>query len=456
MTINSKHFYSRAGFGIPLHSEPQQSVAALFNAHGAVKPIDVVHKGEPAANPASTDAEMMKQKAKRNRSDFITLNIAWFNQLTDPEAVLREKMTYFWHDHFACRSRNALLAQQNINTIRQHAFGKFSSLLMAVSKDPAMLQFLNNQQNKKDSPNENFAREVMELFTLGRGNYSEDDIKNAARAFTGWTFNPVTGDFVVQPKQHDTGLKTFRGKSGNLTGEDVIHLILEDRQTATFITGKIVSFFVGTVNPELLNSLAHDFYTSGYDITKLMISLYSNEWFNDKKYTGNRIKSPVELLAGIQTHTGGTFNNALNVIFLQKALGQVLGQPPNVSGWASGTEWIDSSSLTFRMSLPAILLNSIDSSFDAKDDGDVNNDANRANKSRKISFNINMELLAQAFVKDSASATLDAVAEHLLTCPVTARSKKLVSAQVESSRQDLEFVKKAFIGFMSLPEYQLS
>lgn len=453
-TSQQKHFYSRAAFGLPVTSDTK-SPAVSLSEQIALKPIKVVTLDEPNS-ATGTDTEMIRQKLKKNKSELLALNAAWFNQLTDPQAVIREKMTFFWHDHFACRSRNAFLAQQQINTLREHALGKFSDLLMAVSKDPAMLQFLNNQQNRKDSPNENFAREVMELFTLGRGNYSEADIKNAARAFTGWAFNPITGQFLVRPKQHDSGNKTFRGKSGNFSGEDIINMILEDKQTARFITQKITAFFAGNVETEIINSLTDSFYKSGYDLSVLTNSMYASGWFYDKKYLGNRIKSPVELIAGIQTHTNGSFNNPLNITYLQKALGQVLLQPPNVSGWPTGKEWIDSSSLTFRMSLPSQLLNNIESAFAAKDDGDVNNDANKANKASKISYSINLETLANKFTKASAAETLDALEDHLLACPATAESKKLVSGMAGTSTADPEFIKKGLIGFMSLPEYQLS
>ncbi|TXH24230.1 MAG: DUF1800 domain-containing protein [Cyclobacteriaceae bacterium] len=453
-SANQKHFYSRAAFGLPVTSQVN-TPAESMKRQVELKSVTVIDPDRPEET-AGTDTEMIRQKAKKNRSELITLNTAWFNQLTDPQAVVREKMTFFWHDHFACRSRNAFLAQQQINTLRQHALGKFGDLLMAVSKDPAMLQFLNNQQNKKGSPNENFAREVMELFTLGRGNYSEEDIKNAARAFTGWAFNPLNGQFLVRPRQHDEGRKTFRGKSGNFSGEDIIAMILEDRKTAEFITKKIISFFAGEVDSTIVDALSQEFFKSDYDITKLLKSMYTSEWFYDKKYLGNRIKSPVELIAGIQTHTQGTFNNPLNVTYLQKALGQVLLQPPNVSGWPNGKEWIDSSSLTFRMSIPSQLLNNIESPFDAKDDGDVNNDANKANKASKLSYSADLATLAKQFAKATSAETLDAIEDHVLACAATAENKKLVTSWANSSKDDQEFIKKAFIGFMSLPEYQLS
>lgn len=451
-STQQKHFYSRAGFGLPL-ATIIKSPAESLKTQGAVKAINIISNTETATG---SDTDMVREKQKRNRSELLSLNAAWFDQLTDADAVIREKMTFFWHDHFACRSRNSFLAQQQINTLRQHALGSFGDLLMAMSKDPAMLQFLNNQQNKKDSPNENFAREVMELFTLGRGNYTEADIKNAARAFTGWSFNPSNGEFLVRPRQHDPGVKTFRGKTGNFSGEDIINMILADKQTARFITQKVTAFFVGALREEIIDSLSNDFYNTNYSIKKLLSAIYTSDWFYNNEYSGNRIKSPVELIAGIQTHTEGTFNNPLNVTYLQKALGQVLLQPPNVSGWPTGKEWIDSSSLVFRMSLPGLLLNNIESGFDAKDDGDANNDANKANKASKISFDVKLESLVHKFTKGSASETLEHIEDFLLSCPATAESKKLVSTSTAASKDDTEFVRKAFISFMSLPEYQLS
>lgn len=452
-----KHFYNRAAFGTPNPPTTIKVVPTIFKQASANKPIHIIEKPERDFESTRPSEAEIKEAFKKNRADQLTLNAAWFSQLTDPSAVLREKMTFFWHDHFACRTRNAFLAQQQINTIRTHAFGKFGDLLMAISKDPGMLQFLNNQQNKKDSPNENFAREVMELFTLGRGNYTEEDIKNAARAFTGWAFNPNTGEFLFRQRQHDFESKTFRGKTGNFSGEDIISMILDDKQTAAFITKKIYQFFVGAeIQNATLQELSEQFYKSDYDILQLVTTLYSSDWFYENGFRGNRIKSPVELIAGIQIHTGGNFQNPLNVIFLQKALGQILLQPPNVGGWPTGKEWIDSSSLTFRMSLPSLLLRNTENHLMAKDDGDANDVTNTIAKAGKISFSANWNTLSNAFLKNSTTDTMAAVEDHLLAVPTTAANRKMISVFAGSSQDDPEFLKKVFIGYMSLPEYQLS
>lgn len=405
----------------------------------------------------NSSEEGRKKKFQKSRLEIIQLNVAWLKQMASDEVFLREKMTLFWHDHFACRIQIPYLVQQQNNVIRKHALGSFRDLLMAVSKDAAMLQFLNNQQNKKDSPNENFAREVMELFTLGRGNYTENDVKNAARSFTGWAFSPLTGEFVFRWKIHDEGVKEFRGKRGSFTGEDIISMVLADKQTARFITEKIWNYFVSTdVKDEaIISALASEFYRSDYDIEKLMKSIYSADWFYVPRFVGNRIKSPVELLCGIQTHTGGSFEDASSSVFAQRALGQILFYPPNVGGWPSGKEWIDSSSLTFRMSLPSILFRNAETDFQAKDDGDVNNLTNNVKK-LKITFTVNWNAVASQFLKGSAPNTLQSVESFLLTRPTTSENKKLIEQYVSNSGGDLEFIKRAFTGFMSLPEYQLS
>lgn len=211
---NTKHFLHRAAFGPSLSENPDEANISIWMRNsGENKPIRVVEKPQISPGMKKGSKENIKQAFIQSRDQLIQLNSSWITQLTDPATALREKMTLFWHDHFACRVRSAYLAQLQNNTLRKLALGNFSDLLFAISKDPGMLQFLNNQQNKKDSPNENFAREILELFTLGRGYYTEDDIKNSARAFTGWSFNPSSGEFVFRDRAHDTGIKSFKEKA---------------------------------------------------------------------------------------------------------------------------------------------------------------------------------------------------------------------------------------------------
>ena len=193
----------------------------------ATNSVDGLVKGiKEVVVTENTKREEAKKQRRQSAQDLKSLNLTWLNQMINSEAQLREKMSLFWHGHFACRVVNIYFQQQLLHEIRTNALGDFGSLLRGVSKSPAMLLFLNNQQNKKQHPNENFAREVMELFTMGRGNYTEQDVKEAARAFTGWGTN-AKGEFVNRKNAHDTGEKTFLGKTGNFDGDDIINIILK-------------------------------------------------------------------------------------------------------------------------------------------------------------------------------------------------------------------------------------
>ena len=352
---------SRAAFGLGLNSNAKDT-ETLYKESANVTPLHSVEKPQwdeqslrMAARNDASRKQVMKDFLAKSRENLMKVNLEWMDQIIQ-KPTLRERMTFFWHGHFACRTLVPWFAQRLNNTIRTMALGSFRELLMAVSREPAMLQFLNNQQNKKDHPNENFAREVMELFTLGRGNYSELDVKEAARAFTGWGFN-FAGEFQFRAKQHDNDIKTFRGNSGNYNGEDILESILEDPITARFITAKLYRFFISDqpASPEVVKTWADSFYSSDYNLSKLLHIIFQSDEFNDPVNQGNRIKSPIELLLGFQMHTGSTFENPQSQIFLQRALGQIAFYPPNVSGWPSGRAWIDSSSLTFRIALPQLL-----------------------------------------------------------------------------------------------------
>jgi uncharacterized protein (DUF1800 family) len=450
------HFQRRMGFGLrlPLSKGSIIPVEKTLAQSSALQPIAVISK--PVID---SDAEMIAKVKKifqKSKEESIQLNLVWCKQMTQPEVALREKLTFFWHDHFACRARIPWLAQQQNNSIRTHALGSFADLLMAVSKDPAMIQFLNNQQNKKASPNENFAREVMELFTLGRGHYTEEDVKEAARAFTGWGFDPRTGEFLFRPRVHDDGMKSFRGSKGNFTGEDIIEQLLNDRQTARFITEKVWAYFVSNEvrDEEIFRTLAEQFYQSNYTIQQLIQSIAVSDWFYEPRFVGNRIKSPIELMVGLQLQTQGTFVIPATATFLQRAMGQILFFPPNVGGWPQGREWIDSSSLTFRLSLPGILLRGDSTDFQSKDDGDINNLTNNFGQAR-FAFQVDWAKVAQQFTAKQSATTLQRIEDFLLAQPTTQANRVLIEKHTSTAANDLEFVQRAYIGYMSLPEYQL-
>lgn len=267
----------------------------------------------------------------------------WLDRMVRSHRPLEEKMTLFWHGHFATseeKLRDYRKIQLQLETLRRGATGNFGDLLIAVAKDPAMLVFLDAAQNVKGAPNENFGREVMELFTMGVGNYTEDDIREAARAFTGWGNDDLT--FVVDESKHDAGEKRFLGRRGAFTGEDILRIILEQRQTATYIATKLYRFFVredvtpgfGDVLGDLLRS--HD-----YEIAPFLTTIFLSEDFYSEESVGTHIKSPVELLVSTYRKLGLTQLPGIPDPYLvSKTLGQVLLYPPTVAGWSQGRSWI--------------------------------------------------------------------------------------------------------------------
>ena len=274
-----------------------------------------------------------------------------------PESAGLERLVFFWHNHFGVRVLNGFLAQQHNNNLRKHALGPFKKLLLAVAKDPAMLNFLNNQQSVKSKPNENFARELMELFTIGRGNYSETDVKEAARAFTGWRFEIRSGEFILDRRNHDFGSKSFFGQTGDLDGEDIINILLEDKRTAQFLAKKFYMYYVeDKPNDKRIEQLAGYYYDSDYHTESLLRFLFSQDWFYDSLVQRAKIKSPIDLINSLKIQLDLGFNNSLGWIVLQRNFNQVLFYPPSVAGWPSGQEWIDSTSLVKRMQLPSALV----------------------------------------------------------------------------------------------------
>ena len=409
--------------------------------------------------------EQKRAMTKQSRQDIKNLNIRWMAEMTNSEAQFREKISLFWHGHFACRVMNIFYQQQMLDIIRNNAFGNFGELLRAVSKSPAMLQFLNNQQNRKQHPNENFAREVMELFTLGRGNYTENDVKEAARSFTGWGFN-LQGEFVFKANQHDEGSKTFLGKTGNFNGDDIIDILLQQKQTATFITKKIYRYFVNEkADDAKVQWLSNRFYENGYDIKRLMEDIFTSDWFYDDKNIGTKIKSPVELLVGIQRLLPMEMENDAAQLLFQRALGQVLFYPPNVAGWPGGKSWIDSSTLMLRLRIPQILTANEVINIRPKSDDDVMmgqmaDEKIKLQKPQKANYGIkdgsavvDWIMAAKIFEKTSRENLLPKISETILQTKTRVSSSLLAKYLNNESRES--YIKSAIVNLMSTPEYQL-
>jgi uncharacterized protein (DUF1800 family) len=451
-----RHLFLRAGFG----ATPQQFkelnqksigelVDSLFESSVLFSDLDYIPDPTKGKKKEVSNFQLLAMII-RSRNEMMEMNFQWLYRMATTSSQLREKMTFFWHNHFATSVPLSFLMQEQNNLLRQHSLGSFRDLLHAISKDPAMIIYLNNQENHKDAPNENFAREVMELFTLGEGHYTEHDIKEAARAFTGWEVNRK-GKFEFKEADHDSGEKEFMGRKGNFNGDDIINILLENKQTAKFIVTKIYREFVNQeIDETNVNSLSDQFYKSGYDISYLMKSIFNAEWFYDDINIGNKIISPVEFLVRYIKLMRLEFENAETLVDLQKTLGQTLFFPPNVAGWKGGTNWIDSSSLLLRMNFPKMILeDNLD--IHGKPEPEETSERKLQNKN-KVEFNVDWSDLVNAFSKTNSDQLVDEIINELIQSKTVQVDKKLIS----SSSVSLEkIIRNTIVKVMSLPEYQL-
>jgi len=350
------HLYRRAGFG----AGREELLEAEKRGHEAT--LDLLLKGSPEAAEALRTLLDVGIVAAAREDGGDELRGWWLYCMLHGQHPLREKLTLFWHNHFAtsiAKVRGTDLMFRQNRTLREHALGKFGPFLQAMSRDPAMLLWLDSNSNVKGKPNENYAREVMELFSLGVGNYTEKDIREAARAFTGWHTDGKA--FRFKPDLHDGGTKTFFGKTGDWDGGDVVKILLEQPAAAKFLVGKLYSYFVSEVAPPngLLDPLADSFRKSDYDVAGLMRTMLSSKWFFSENAFRKRIKSPVEFVLG-----------AAKAVYLEDpdsplqqslltprvtAMAQTLFAPPNVKGWPGGRAWLNTATMLERNNFASAL-----------------------------------------------------------------------------------------------------
>lgn len=351
------HLYRRAGFGATwpeLHSGlekgPQACVDALL-AGGADAPAwpDSIRKGNVGPHVPAW----------------------WLKRCLETKNPLREKLAIFWHNHFAtsnAKVNNAGYMVGMIELFYRHALGNFRTLLQEVTLDPAMLVWLDTTTSKKGMPNENYARELMELFSLGIGNYSEKDIREAAKAFTGYEIKDGKG--TLNRGQHDDSVKNVLGKSGKFEAGDIVEICLGQKCCPYFIAGKLFRYLVSdTVSPtdELLEPVAEDFRKSGYDFGRLVERmLRSNLFFSDDAYR-TRVKSPVDFALGVVRAMEGNVST-LALAQALEGLGQRLGYPPSVKGWDGGPAWLNGQTLLFRQNLALALTSTEDDRFKSRTD----------------------------------------------------------------------------------------
>lgn len=307
---------------------------------------------EPPVRLATlSDEERMMQRrqlAEQGRD----LRAWWVAEMLVTPSPLTERMVLFWHNHFTSSLRKVrmpLLMYRQHETLRRHALGNFADMLHAMARDPAMMVYLDGVGNRKGQPNENFAREVMELFTLGEGRYTERDIKEAARAFTGWSVSRASGEFVVRPQFHDDGPKTVLGVTGHHDGGAVLDILLARPETAQWVVGKLWREFVSPQPDQAeVRRIAARFKSSRYDIRAVLRELLISDAFYAPVNRATLIKSPVDLVVGTLRQFQLPADDALPYAQTIATLGQVLFAPPNVKGWPGGEAWIDSTTLLVR------------------------------------------------------------------------------------------------------------
>lgn len=357
----ARHLAARAGLGCPEaalvdrlagldRAQAVEAVLSQASTQAVTPPPDWSEQAPPG--PLERQAMEKRQAQMQRRERAMELKQWWYRELLDSPSPLTERMTLFWHNHFTSSLRKvkrpSLLYHQNA-LLRRHALGSFAQLLQEVARDPAMVLYLDNQSNDQASPNENFARELLELFTLGEGHYEERDIKEAARAFTGWRVRRSTGRFHFAPHRHDAGTKVFLGRSGAWGGEDILRILLEQERTAQFIIEKMWRAFVSPeVDKKEVARIAADFARGGYQIKGALRALLRSDAFWSPQARGALIKSPVELTVGTARALGLSVKDCEVLVRAGRQLGQDLFDPPNVKGWPGGADWITSHTLLVR------------------------------------------------------------------------------------------------------------
>ncbi len=383
------HLLNRAGFGGT--PEDIARLAALGHDAAVSSLLDYEKIPDPTPNPdwavpdpgraeriramqsMAPDARRQAQQAEQRAQNqhIVELRGWWLNRMAKGPRPFQERMVLFWHGHFATsfdKVRDAYYLWRQNELFRRLATDYWLRLLTEAGKDPAMLIWLDQAQSRKEHPNENYAREVMELFSLGEGHYTEKDVTEGARALTGWSLDRNTEQFIYRPFFHDDGSKTFIGLTGNLDGDDMMAQIVRQPQAAFFITGKLWNYFAGQMpSPELNNALAEAFVENARCFKPFLRVLFRSEEFYSEDILRNAVKSPVQWLVGTARMLQCDLPPAFICGAITRSLGQDLFAPPNVKGWDGGITWITTNTLLERYNDAATLVQGTTQQLDAAD-----------------------------------------------------------------------------------------
>ena len=435
------HLMRRAGFGATrdelesaLADGYENIVDALLDTSGATTmPDDIIRR----------------YHVDQSELRLVEVAVAnWMYRMMTTTSPLQEKIALFWHSLFATGERkvnNVQAMTGQVETFRKYGLGSFRTLLFQISSDPAMLHWLDNHDNHRDAVNENYGRELLELFSMGIGNYTEQDVKEAARAFTGWTFenteymalramkasiwpySRVALQFEFRSDDHDYTEKTFLGESGAFNGEDVIDVIVRQPATARFVCTRLYQFFVADEVDEdgeaMIEELSQTYFDSGYEIKAVLREMFNSDHFKSDAVRFRRVKSPAELVAGT-LRTARPFPRPSVEMFqvglATNYMGQELMNPPSVEGWHEGAEWIDSGSLVERVNFASQYLGNPDSPG-------VQEIADRLGAEQRTEIDSDMlvesclDLLGPITVSDETRATLVESSEAYVDDDLTTR-----------------------------------
>jgi uncharacterized protein (DUF1800 family) len=481
----ARHLLWRAGFGgTPEQIQtlaqwgPQRSVDHLVNYESI--PYDPVNSelfdSDIMRPPNADEREMLARARRSNDEDAVARFRArrqeaerddreqmrrtqhwWMKRMIESPRPLEEKMTLFWHGHFATSYRtieNSFHMFVQNQLFRKHATGDFRQLLFGIIRDPAMLAYLDNNDSRKGRPNENLARELMELFSLGVGNYTEQDIKEGARCLTGYTFNDDA--FVFNEGNHDDGRKTVLGKSGTFDGEDFVTAILEQRACSQFIATKLYRFFVAeyptgresidTPAKAAIREIASSLLRSKYQLKPVLTRLFLSEHFYDRAIANEMIKSPVELVVGAVRSLNTPVRELGVLVAAVGAMGQNIFYPPSVKGWDGGRSWVNTSTLFIRQNILCYLLTGkLPVGYDALSKDEPYDPA---------------PLLAQLATMDRADQDPERVVEYILRFSLgtqATRNRETLRAFIKQhgDRVTPEIITGLLLLVTAMPEYQL-
>ncbi|MBC8095550.1 MAG: DUF1800 domain-containing protein [Akkermansiaceae bacterium] len=478
---SAAHLVNRAGFG----GTPSEisALASLTPQQAVFSLLDYEKTPDPTANPdwakpdpgraqkfaavrQATEEQrrvMQKEEQQLQRTRMLELRSWWLQRMASGARPLQEKMTLFWHGHFATSTekvRDAYYMWRQNELFRRLATGNWLQLLTEVGKDPAMLIWLDQAQSRKENPNENFAREVMELFALGEGHYTEKDITEAARALTGWSLNREAQMFANRPRIHDEGIKTVLGRTGNFNGEQVLEIIASQPQSAIFITARLWNFFAGEMpSKELNTALASEFRRGGNNFKPLLRTMFLSREFYDPSIIRLQIKSPVQWLVSTVKMLECELPPPLVSTSLIRGLGQDLFAPPNVKGWDGGAAWITTNTLLARYNQAALLaegdVSVLSGLAGGKKPAMEKRIQNRLQKMR--AGGVKVEKILTPEERADKDTLLAALEKRLLQTRLKGRQEETLREYLAAKGElDESEIRGAIRLIMSTPEYQLT